>query len=373
MKEILYVGIDVDDNAFHGCAFFHKSGEVIEFKARPHLDGLVKKLSEIQEKHSSYEIHCCYEASYISFTLQRGLVSHGFHCDVISPSSIPRSHGNQVKTDRVDAAKLAQFYASGLLSIITPPDEQTERDRDLLRSREFVLRKLAEVRTHIQSLLRRNGRQFKSETEYCSHWTKVHIGWLDRVAEESTGSLKINLELLIQQLKWLEHTLKEYDQAVDALAETERYQKQIQALTCYRGIKNIFAMVMITEIGDIRRFGHPRRLASWMGLDIREYSSGGKHNRFGITKHGNKYLRTAFVESNQKSYRCSTAGKDVKLRRQKLPPVLVSIAERCQKRLYKKGARMLFAGKHTNKIKVALAREMVGFVWESLREVSSAA
>ena len=31
-------------------------------------------------------------------------------------------------------------------------------------------------------------------------------------------------------------------------------------------------------------------------MDIREYSSGGKHHRFGITKHGNRYLRTAVSE-----------------------------------------------------------------------------
>jgi hypothetical protein len=42
---------------------------------------------------------------------------------------------------------------------------------------------------------------------------------------------------------------------------------------------------MITEIGDIKRFKHPRQLVSWMGIDIREYSSGGKNNRFRITKH----------------------------------------------------------------------------------------
>ena len=61
-------------------------------------------------------------------------------------------------------------------------------------------------------------------------------------------------------------------------------------MTCYKGIKNLFALTMITEIGDIKRFPHPRQLVSWIGMDIREYSSGGKHNRFGITKQGNRYF-----------------------------------------------------------------------------------
>jgi hypothetical protein len=43
---------------------------------------------------------------------------------------------------------------------------------------------------------------------------------------------------------------------------------------------------------------------------------------------------------------------------------LIAIADRCMRRLNKKGNRLLLAGKHPNKVKVACAREMVGFVWE---------
>jgi len=129
--------------------------------------------------------------------------------------------------------------------------------------------------------------------------------------------------------------------------------------------------VIITEIGDIKRFAHPGALVSWMGLDIREYSSGGKHNRFGVTKHGNRYLRNALCEANQKTYRHSALHSDLKMRRKGTPPELVSIADRCMARLAKKGTRMLYAGKHVNKIKVACAREMVGFVWESLRAAAA--
>ena len=93
------------------------------------------------------------------------------------------------------------------------------------------------------------------------------------------------------------------------LANSPRYQPAVQSLACYKGIKNTFALTMITEIGDIKRFPHPRKLVSWIGMDIREYSSGGKHNRFGITKHGNRYIRTAFVEANQRGYRTAKIGQ----------------------------------------------------------------
>ena len=47
-------------------------------------------------------------------------------------------------------------------------------------------------------------------------------------------------------------------------------------------------------------------------MDIREYASGGKSNRLGITRQGNRYLRTALIEANQRGYRSAVLGKDVK-------------------------------------------------------------
>jgi len=369
-EQIIYVGLDVDDQNFHGAALIAGSGEVIEFKCRPNTKGLINQLQNLKDKFPDSEFKICYEATYIGFTLQRDLATHGFVCDVIAPSSIPRVHGNQIKTDRLDAGKLAQFYASELLTIVTPPEVEMEKDRDLMRSRQFMMVQLTEVRTHIQSLLRRNNLHFKSETGSLSHWTRNHLCWIERKITESTGSFKNNLELLYQQMKWINHTISEYDKAVDELAASEKYRKQVEALVCYKGIKNIFAMVMITEIGDIKRFSHPRQLVSWMGMDIREYSSGGKQHRFGMTKQGNRYLRTAFVESNQRIFRSKLIGDKLKQRRKGINPELIQIADRCMSRLTKKGSRLLLAGKHTNKVKVACAREMVGFVWESLNKVA---
>ena len=138
-----------------------------------------------------------------------------------------------------------------------------------------------------------------------------------------------------------------------------------------KAIKTIFALTMITEIGDIKRFSHPRKRVSWIGMDIREYSSGGKHNRFGITKHGNRYIRTAFVEANQRGYRTAKISQDLKSRRKHIGPELINIADRCLRCLNNKGNRLLLAGKHPNKFKVACAREMVGFVCESLNKVAA--
>ena len=370
-QNIIHVGLDVDDTQYHGSALNKSTGEVLDFTCRPTLKGFMGQLDKLHKYFPGNTFRLCYEASYIGFTLQRDLADKGFHCDVVAPTSIPSPRGRQIKTDRIDAVQLAQFYANDLLTFVAVPDPEQEQDRDLIRSRQKLLAQQTELRTHVQALLRRNGRHFKAETRYKTHWTKPHYFWLERTVDNASGSFKVNLALLIRQLKNIMHILAEFGQQIEVMANTPRYEQSVQALTCYKGIKNLFALTMITEIGDVKRFPHPRQLVSWIGMDIREYSSGGKHNRFGITKQGNRYLRSAFVEANQRGYRTAGISHTLKARRKNTDTELIHIADRCLKRLNKKGNRLLLAGKHPNKVKVVCAREMVGFVWESLNKVAA--
>jgi transposase len=83
---------------------------------------LLGQLVRIRKQFPRHVVRVVYEASYIGFTLQRDLEEKGIHCDVVAPSSIPRQGGKAVKTDRIDATQLAQFYANDLLTIVQVPE-----------------------------------------------------------------------------------------------------------------------------------------------------------------------------------------------------------------------------------------------------------
>jgi hypothetical protein len=287
---VVCVGIDVDDVQYHGSALDRQTGEVLSFQCRQTLKGLIGQLDKVRKHFGGVELKLCYEASYVGFSLQRDLAERGFPCEVVSPSSIPRRAGKSVKTDRIDAAELAEYYANGLLSVVAEPDAEVEQDRDLLRSRQRLIQQQGDLRRHMLSLLR-NGLHYKAECASKTHWRTHHFfglgaGWTER-----------------------------------------------------------------------------SRIARVVG---------GKSNRLGITRQGSWYLRTALIEANQRGYRSAALGKDVKARRAKSRSQYVAIADRCLHRLNKKGNRLLLAGKHPNKVKVACAREMVGFVWESLNQAAAA-
>ena len=99
-QNIIYIGLDVDDTQYHGSAFNKDTGEVIDFKCRPTLKGLLQQLDRMARHFKEHKIKLCYEASYVGYCLQRDLMANDTHCDIVSPSSIPSPRGKAIKTDR---------------------------------------------------------------------------------------------------------------------------------------------------------------------------------------------------------------------------------------------------------------------------------
>jgi transposase len=182
-QTVIHVGLDVDDTQYHGSALDKQSGEVLDFKCRPTLKGLLGQLEKLGQHFPDCRLKLCYEASYLGFTLQRDLTENGYVCEVVAPTSIPSPRGKQIKTDRIDASQLAQYYANGLLTVVNVPECEQEQDRDLLRTRQKLVAQQIELRRHLRALLRRNGLHHKAQAQSKTHWTMQHSNWLERMIE----------------------------------------------------------------------------------------------------------------------------------------------------------------------------------------------
>ena len=368
MNNVIYIGLDVDDNAFNGYVISPEYKEGFPLRSKPTLGSLLNKLQSISKDSSLF--HICYEAGYLGFTLARELRAKGYKCDVIAPHMIPRKGNSKVKTDRIDAKNLCFMLSKGLLTVCDLPDPDTESVRSLIRSRTFLSHRIRSLKNHIVSLCRKSGLHFKQETESKSYWTIAHRAWITGLVmrEDINPLLKFNLKQLVSELKSEEARVSEYDDQIELLSQADTYRETVQALSCFRGINTIAAMGIAAETGDISRFAHPSQYMSYVGLGVREYSSGGKEIKFGITKTGNSHLRCIVVESSQKIYRCPKLSLKVRRRQTRTREEYAEIANNCMKRMNKKGMHLLMRGKHTNLVKVACAREMLGFIWEAMKK-----
>ena len=298
----------------------------------------------------------CYEAGPGGFALWRLLTSMGVACDVVAPSLVPVRAGDRVKTDRRDAKKLVGLHRAGLLRFVHPPTPELEGLRDLLRCRDDLRCARTAARHRVLKQLLRHGRIFR---EGKTTFTQKHRRWInaqrldDPLAQEALEQLLIHLDGLERQLATLDARLQE-------IAVSERWAGQVAILTRFRGISTLSALGLIAEIGDFARFGHPRELASWLGITPSEYSSGDQQHRGHITKAGNRHARRLLVEAAW-HYRHPP-------RRPASGPQPDQRAWQAQVRLHHRYRHLTQHAKRSTVVNVAIARELAGFLWAAMTD-----
>jgi transposase len=161
--------------------------------------------------------------------------------------------------------------------------------------------------------------------------------------------------------------------ALQAQLEHWRWRPVVEALQALRGVSGIHAVRIVAELGDLSRFESPRQLMGYLGLIPSEDSSGPRRRQGSITKAGNSSARRALVEAAW-AYQYPARVSWVIARRQSgLTRALCDLAWKAQLRLCARYRRLSARGLHKNKIVVAIARELSGFVWAIAREVKPAA
>ena len=143
----------------------------------------------------------------------------------------------------------------------------------------------------------------------------------------------------------------------------------VEGLMALRGVDMLAAVTIMAELGDITRFESPRELMAHLGLVPSEHSSGERQKRGGITKSGNNHARRVLVEA---SWCCRLpARKTAHLRRkaEKTSKTVQEIAWKAQKRLCNRYWYLINKRKLPVKSCIAVARELVGFIWAITQEV----
>ncbi len=307
----------------------------------------------------AHELRCCYEAGPCGFALHRQLTTMSIECEVVAPSLIPVRAGDRVKTDKRDAAKLARLYRAGELTVINIPTEEQEAVRDLVRAREDVRKDLVKARDRLVKFLIRHGRLYSGGKK---KWTLRFWAWL-KTLEFGRECERLTFEHYVHQVEHQLERRADLDRQIQAIAKTEEYAAPVARLCCLRGISTLSAMILVTEIGDFRRFESPRQLMSFLGLVPREYSSGGREKRGGITKTGNAHARRALVEAAWSYQHRPALGPRIKKALQNQPGHVGDYAKKAQVRLHRRFTRLIARGKRAPLVSAAIARELCGFVW----------
>ena len=331
----------------------------------PKVAELKKALGKLGEPAALLVV---YEAGPCGYGVARELSSEGYRCEVVAPSRIPRRPGDRIKTDRRDALMLASLARAGELTRVMVPDERDEAIRDLCRTRADAVRARLKCRQQLKALLLRHGRRYSGKTS----WTAAHQRYLTQVFFAHPAQ-NIAFEEYRQGVNELEARVKRLTETLAQQVEQWHMRPVVYALMTLRGLDLIAATVVIAELGDLRRFPHPRQLMSYLGLVPSEHTSGPKRRLGEITKTGNTHVRRVLVEAAWNYRFPARIGFLLQRRQESQSSTICQIAWRAQLRLSHRYRRLKARGLQHNKICVALARELAGFIWDIGRHVNPAA
>jgi len=353
----VYVGLDVHKDSIT-IAYAVDSGEVESFgrigTTQAELERLCKRLCS-KAKH----VRVVYEAGPCGYGLHRRLTGRRFDCMVCAPSMIPKKPGERVKTDRRDAVKLVRALRAGDLSAVHVPTEEDEAFRDLARAWAAARDELRQARQRLKSFLLLHGVRYIGRAD----WGAAHRRWLSEFSFENPW----------RQLAYDEHRRTIEDRlaqcgrlelALQEAVVSWRFYPAVLALQAMRGIQFITAVGMLSELGDLSRFEHPRQLMAWLGVTPSEHSSGDKRRQGSITKTGNSYARKLLVEAAWSYRHPARVGPQLQRRHQGIPREIIDRAWDAQVRLCRRYRRLATRGKNVNIATVAVARELAGFIWD---------
>ncbi|WP_043129201.1 IS110 family RNA-guided transposase, partial [Photobacterium leiognathi] len=137
---------------------------------------------------------------------------------------------------------------------------------------------------------------------------KVLFQWIaDQKYQTLPQSLMHELSLIHAHYLYLNEQIKIQDTKLKQLAE---HHEQAKLLKTVPGIGDLTATLCVADVSAASNFSNGRNMAAWLGLVPRQYSTGGKTKLLGVSKRGNKHLRTLFIHGARAVLsRLETTGK----------------------------------------------------------------
>jgi transposase len=199
----------------------------------------------------------------------------------------------RVKTDKVDARRLARVLETGDYKECAVPDEERREDRQVNRTMLQIQTEITRTKNRIRKFLDANG---YAEVFPAGEWNEAQYQQARRM--EYSPALRLALDVYFEILDTLKAARKKLLVEVMAFAKKERYKEAVRIVSSVAGIGKLTAIRLVLEWGDniASRFGSGKSLACFAGLTQSEYSTGERIRKGHITHQGRGYIRAWLIQ-----------------------------------------------------------------------------
>jgi len=204
----------------------------------------------------------------------------------------------QIKTDKIDARKLAMLLRLGMVPSCHIPDRATRDRKEVLRQRAYWVRQRTGLRNRIHKLI---GKQHSLQMPQVSDlFGKKGKDALHKAVLPEPDAMLLRQDLAM--LDQLDAVIKADEEKIKTGSKPDR---AVEVVSSIPGVGLIVGSIIATETDGIARFTHPERYTCYAGLAPTTHSSGDKTYNGRMIWQCNKWLKWAYIEAAWISIGCS--------------------------------------------------------------------
>jgi transposase len=281
VSKSMFVGMDVHKNYLQ-VAVLDEKGKILN---NSRVDNNLIKVNEFFDSlHPSSNTKVVMESSGMWYNIYECLSKRHLDVRLSNPAKTRAIASAKIKTDKLDALKLADLLRGGYIAECYIPTKETMDLRELVRHRAALVRMRTKLKNKIHSIMLMNG----TSVSYVGTHTFTK-GYIEKLKE--LNDYRINGYLRI--IESLNDEINTVSKKILLLAQEDEIARLLMTVP---GIGYYSALLIVSEIGDINRFPDSYHLCSYAGLIPSTRSSGGITYHGSITKRGSKYLRWIMLE-----------------------------------------------------------------------------
>jgi transposase len=297
--------------------------------------GTLEHLKAVVRRYEHCELHVVYEACGFGYQIAWYLRERGIDVMVIAPCTVERAPGRRVKTDRLDASKMACKREQSQLKGIYVPSQPAHERRQLARTYVQARKDRRREQTRIRALLQEHGML----------GPPPKLGWSAYATWLQQQTLPIPVAqcigALLELRRCADECVKRLRSEMLLCAKEPQEAPVVTAIAEQPGIGPFSAIWLKLELLDIARFANGKALVHYLGLAPSEYSSGPIVRRGHILKCGPGVLRALLVECAWRAIRADHGDPELRsfyerLRTKGLQPkqAIVAVTRKLALRVY---------------------------------------
>ena len=212
------------------------------------------------------------------------------------------------KNDRNDAQAIVEAASRPTMNFVTVKSVEQQDIQAVHRVRELLVQQRTALINQARGLLAERGVSI-AQTRQAFKRAVPQI--VSACEGEVTSVCQAMVLEISQQIHALEERIKHAETWLKSFMKQSALCKKIAAID---GVGTITATAMVASVGEAKEFKNGRHLSAWLGLVPRQHSSGGKSQLRGLSKRGDKYLRTLLIHGARSVLRYAVGKTDVQSR-----------------------------------------------------------